>query len=76
MDEKDIKKITPAEKHKIKELEQEIKIKNEYITSLEEQNDKETSRHSPNNGHKALDHGNYANKSRITAAKLTPREDS
>ena len=54
MDKENIKKIMPAEKHKIRELEQEIEIKNEYITALEEQNE-ETSQNSTEHGHRELE---------------------
>jgi len=58
MDKENIKKIMPAEKHKIRELEQEIEIKNEYITALEEQNEEETPKNSTNHGHRELEQEN------------------
>ena len=57
MDKENIKKIMPAEKHKIRELEQEIEIKNECITALEEQNE-ETSHTSTNHGQRELEQEN------------------
>jgi len=42
----DIQKIPPDVKFKIKELEQDIEIKKEYISALEEQNKEETSQNS------------------------------
>jgi len=57
MDKENIKKIMPAEKHKIREFEQEIEIKNEYITALEEQNE-EPSHTSTNHGHRELEQEN------------------
>ena len=57
MDNEDIKKIPPAEKHKIRELEQEIEIKNEYITALEEQNE-EPSQDYSNHGQRELEQEN------------------
>ena len=57
MDNEDIKKNNPVDKHKIKELEQEIEIKNGYITSLEEQNE-EPSQDSSNHGQRELEQEN------------------
>jgi len=58
VDKKDNKKIIPSEKPKIKELEQEIGIKNEYITSLEEQRNKETSQTFTNHRSRELEQEN------------------
>jgi len=57
MDKEDFKKIMPAEKHKIRELEQEIEIKNEYITALEEKNE-ETPHNSTKHGQRELEQEN------------------
>jgi len=58
MDKENIKKTMPAEKHKFRELEQEIEIKNGYITALEEQNKEETSQKSTGHGHRELEQEN------------------
>ena len=57
MDKENIKKNMPAGKHKIRELEQENQIKNEYITALEEQNE-ETSQNSTDHGHREREQEN------------------
>ena len=57
MDKENIKKNMPAGKHKIRELEQEIEIKNEYITALEEQNE-ETPQNSTDHGHREREQEN------------------
>ena len=60
-------KTPPAEKHKIKELEQEIEIKNEIITSLEEQNKKVTSQNSTSHGRRELEQENQIKNEIINA---------
>ncbi len=55
MNKENIKKTLPDEKHKIRELEQEIEIKNEYIAALEEQNKKETSQNSTGHARRELE---------------------
>ncbi len=57
MDKENIKKIMPAGKHKIRELEQEIEIKNAHITALEEQNE-EPSQNSTDHGHREREQEN------------------
>jgi len=58
MDKENFKKIMPVDKHKIRELEQEIEIKNEYITALEEQNEEKPSQNSTDHGHRELEQEN------------------
>ena len=55
MNKDNIKKTLSDEKHKIRELEQEIEIKNEYIAALEEQNKKETSQNSTGHARRELE---------------------
>jgi signal transduction histidine kinase len=57
MDKENIKKNMPAGKHKIRELEQEIEIKNAHITALEEQNE-ETPQNSTDHGHREREQEN------------------
>jgi len=58
MDNENIKKIPPAEKHKIRELEQEIKIKDEILAALEEQNEAETAQNPTKHGQRELEQEN------------------
>jgi signal transduction histidine kinase len=51
-------KTPPSEKHKIKELEQEIENKNEHLTALEEQFKKATSQNSTSHGRRELEQEN------------------
>ena len=58
MDEEEIKKKNnPVDRYKIKELEQELEIKNDYITALEEQH-KDSSRDFSNHGRRELEQEN------------------
>jgi len=61
------KKTPPAGRHKIKELEQEIEIKNGIITALEEQNNKVTSQNSTGHGRRELEQEIDIKKEYITA---------
>ena len=58
MDNENIKKIPPAEKHKIRELEQEIKIKDGILAALEEQNEAETAQNPTKHGQRELEQEN------------------
>ena len=55
MKKENIKKTLPPDNHKIRELEQEIEIKNGIITVLEEQNKEEPSQNSIDHGHRELE---------------------
>jgi len=57
MDKENMKKNPPHEKHHLRELEQEIEIKNEYIATLEDQNKNDISKFD-NHGHKELEQEN------------------
>ena len=57
MDKENIKKIMPAEKHKIRELDQEIEIKNAYITALAEKIE-ETPQNWTDHGHREREQEN------------------
>jgi len=55
MKKENIKKTLPPDNHKIRELEQEIEIKNGIITVLEDQNKEEPSQNSTDHGHRELE---------------------
>lgn len=57
MDNEEIKKNNPVDRYKIRELEQDLEIKNEYIAALEEQN-KETSQDFSTHGRRELEQEN------------------
>jgi signal transduction histidine kinase len=58
MDKENLKKTNPYEKHKIRELEQEMEIKNQIIAALEEQNKAEISQTSTAHEHRELEQEN------------------
>jgi signal transduction histidine kinase len=58
MDNENIRKTSSPEKHKIRELEQEIKIKDEILAALEEQNKTETVPNSTDHGRRELEQEN------------------
>jgi signal transduction histidine kinase len=55
MNKENIKKTLPPDNHKIRELEQEIEMKNEIVTALEEQNKEETSQNLTGHGRRELE---------------------